>query len=54
MKFRYTLQRGEEIKILTPSLEGLVMKAYHFYVEEKGYKTIKREVEINGKFKEIL
>lgn len=54
MKFRYTLQKGEEIKVLTPSLEGLAMKAYNFYVEEKGYQVIKREVEINGKFKEIL
>ena len=54
MKFRYTLKKGEEIKILTPSLEGLAMKAYNFYVEEIGYKVIKREIEINRKFKEIL
>ena len=53
MKFRYTLIRNGETKILTPSCESLAIKAYDYFIE-KGYKVTKREIYFKGKFVEIL
>jgi len=52
IKFRYTLIKDFKKKILTPSLIGLTMGAYSQFLEN-GWKVVKREIEINGKFKEI-
>jgi len=52
IKFRYTLERDFQKKILTPSLFGLTMGAYDQFIQD-GWKVVKREIEINGKFKEI-
>ena len=53
MKFRYTFEKDWVKKVLTPSVEGLTMGAYD-HIIEKGWKIVKREIEVNGVFKEIL
>jgi len=53
MRFRYIFEKDWKRKVFTPSIESLQMKAYDYMIE-KGYKVVKREIEIDGKFIEIL